>query len=127
MSPLTIVSENTGAGEDIGSLNGMVMKFSSQADGQLSFDYYFITEGEADYANGESKALIQGDGSKFSICTPWKGSFFIISGDISNGTVSDMHCALANNEDGDSSFTYAIIKDKDNSTKTTWEPMSDDD
>lgn len=127
MSPLTIVSENTGAGEDIGSLNGMVMKFSSQADGQLSFDYYFITEGEADYAYGESKALIQGDGSKFSICAPWKDSFFIISGDISNGTVSDMHCALANYEDGDSSFTYAIIKDKDNSTKTTWEPMSDDD
>ena len=126
MSPLTIVSENTGAGEDIESLNGMVMKFSSQADGQLSFDYYFITEGEADYANGESKALIQGDGSKFSICAPWKGSFFIISGDISNGTVSDMHCALANYEDADSPFKYAIIKDSDNSNKTTWEPMPDD-
>ncbi len=127
MSPLTIVSENTGAGEDIGSLNGMVMKFSSQADGQLSFDYYFITEGEADYANGESKALIQGDGSKFSICAPWKDSFFIISGDISNGTVSDMHCALANYEDADNPFKYAIIKDSDNSNKTTWEPMPDDD
>ena len=126
MSPLTIVSENTGAGEDIESLNGMVMKFSSQADGQLSFDYYFITEGEADYANGESKALIQGDGSKFSICAPWKDSFFIISGDISNGTVSDMHCALANYEDADSPFKYAIIKDSDNSNKTTWEPMPDD-
>jgi hypothetical protein len=127
MSPLTIVSSNAGAEEEMKNMTGLVVKFSSQADGQLDFDYYFIADGMADYANGESKALIQGNGSKFSICAPWKDSFFIISGDISNGTVSDMHCALANYEDGDSSFTYAIIKDKDNSTKTTWEPMSDDD
>ena len=126
MSPLTLVADKTGAETVLGETTGMVMKFSSQADGQLSFDYYFITEGEADYANGESKALIQGDGSKFSICAPWKGSFFIISGDISNGTVSDMHCALANYEDADSPFKYAIIKDSDNSNKTTWEPMPDD-
>ena len=108
------------------SLNGLVMKFSSQADGQLNFDYYFITEGEADYANGESKALIQGNGSKFSICAPWKDSFFIISGDISNGTVSDMHCAIASHNDTDNPFQYAIIKDDGNSTNTTWEPMPDD-
>lgn len=126
MSPLSIVSDNTGAGGDMESLNGLVMKFSSQADGQLNFDYYFITEGEADYANGESKALIQGDGSKFSICAPWKDSFFIISGDISNGTVSDMHCAIASHNDTDNPFQYAIIKDDGNSTNTTWEPMPDD-
>jgi hypothetical protein len=126
MSPLSIVSDNTGAGGDMESLNGLVMKFSSQADGQLNFDYYFITEGEADYANGESKALIQGDGSKFSICAPWKDSFFIISGDISNGTVSDMHCAIASHNDTDNPLQYAIIKDDGNSTNTTWEPMPDD-
>lgn len=100
------------------------LKFNSFS---LEADTYTTYTKTADIIDIDPVALIQGDGSKFSICAPWKGSFFIISGDISNGTVSDMHCALANNEDGDSSFTYAIIKDKDNSTKTTWEPMSDDD
>ena len=126
MSPLTIVADKTGAETVLGETTGMVMKFSSQSDGQLDFDFYSIAGGEADYAYGDSKALIQGDGSKFSICAPWKDSFFIISGDISNGTVSDMHCALANYEDADSPFKYAIIKDSDNSNKTTWEPMPDD-
>ena len=126
MSPLTLVADKTGAETVLGETTGMVMKFSSQSDGQLDFDFYSIAGGEADYAYGDSKALIQGDGSKFSICAPWKDSFFIISGDISNGTVSDMHCALANYEDADSPFKYAIIKDSDNSNKTTWEPMPDD-
>ena len=126
MSPLTLVADKTGAETVLGETTGMVMKFSSQSDGQLDFDFYSIAGGEADYAHGDSKALIQGDGSKFSICAPWKDSFFIISGDISNGTVSDMHCALANYEDADSPFKYAIIKDSDNSDKTTWEPMPDD-
>jgi hypothetical protein len=126
MSPLTIVSSNAGAEEEMKNMTGLVVKFSSQADGQLDFDYYFIADGMADYANGESKALIQGNGSKFSICAPWKDSFFIISGDISNGTVSDMHCAIASHDDTDNPLQYAIIKDDGNSTNTTWEPMPDD-
>ena len=100
------------------------MKFSSQSDGQLDFDFYSIAGGEAAYAHGDSKALIQGDGSKFSICAPWKNSFFIISGEMVNGTVSNMHFALAAQEDDDEPYKYAIFKD-DDSTKTTWDPMPD--
>lgn len=124
MSPLTLVADKTGAETVLGETTGMVMKFSSQSDGQLDFDFYSIAGGEADYATGDSKALIQGDGSKFSICAPWKNSFFIISGEMVNGTVSNMHFALAAQDDDDEPYQYAIFKD-DDSTKTTWDPMPD--
>lgn len=126
MSPLTIVADKTGAETVLGETTGIVMKFSSQSDGQLDFDFYSIAGGEADYATGDSKALIQGDGSKFSICAPWKNSFFIISGEMVNGTVSNMHFALAAQDDDDEPYQYAIFKD-DDSTKTTWDPMPDPD
>lgn len=126
MSPLTIVADKTGAETVLGETTGIVMKFSSQSDGQLDFDFYSIAGGEADYATGDSKALIQGDGSKFSICAPWKNSFFIISGEMVNGTVSNMHFALAAQDDDDKLYQYAIFKD-DDSTKTTWDPMPDPD
>jgi hypothetical protein len=124
MSPLTLVANKTGAETVLGETTGIVMKFSSQSDGQLDFDFYSIAGGEADYATGDSKALIQGDGSKFSICAPWKNSFFIISGEMVNGTVSNMHFALAAQDDDDEPYQYAIFKD-DDSTKTTWDPMPD--
>jgi hypothetical protein len=124
MSPLTLVANKTGAETVLGETTGIVMKFSSQSDGQLDFDFYSIAGGEADYATGDSKALIQGDGSKFSICAPWKNSFFIISGEMVNGTVSNMHFALAAQDDDDKPYQYAIFKD-DDSTKTTWDPMPD--
>ena len=126
MSPLTLVADKTGAETVLGETTGMVMKFSSQSDGQLDFDFYSIAGGEADYAYGDSKALIQGDGSKFSICAPWKNSFFIISGEMVNGTVSNMHFALAAQDDDDEPYQYAIFKD-DDSSKTTWDPMPDPD
>lgn len=124
MSPLTLVADKTGAETVLGEMTGMVMKFSSQSDGQLDFDFYSIAGGEADYAYGDSKALIQGDGSKFSICAPWKNSFFIISGEMVNGTVSNMHFALAAQDDDDEPYQYAIFRD-DDITKTTWDPMPD--
>ncbi len=126
LSPINVVSDKMGTSEEMGDINGMVLKFSGQSSGKLDVDFYFTAYGEADSAYGVEKALIKGSGNSFSICVPMPDNSLIVSGTVSDdGTISDLYVAWTETYVPDK---YLIMKDDDGySAPTTWAPAPDED
>lgn len=128
LSPLSVVADNQGVGEELSNFSGMVVKFSDHQGDRLKFDYYIMVGDEASVPFEEETALIQGDGQSFSVCVPYRGeedSAFILSGTFTNGEVQNLHFASTPMK---TSGKYLIMKDGDGkSEKTTWAPAPPED
>ena len=128
LSPFKLVADPTGnAGAEMAEsgLDGVVLKFSGQADGEISVSMYFTAEGMASAADDEMKGLISGNGNQFSICVPdGYGGANIISGVIDNGAISDLHLASC---DMKKAGQHVVLTDDDGySSTTTWSPGNDE-
>lgn len=124
LSPISVVSNHWEEPVSTDGVSGMVVKFSDQKDGQLTFDFYSIYGGEVDEATGGMKALVKGEGNNFTVCAPMGGEYFILSGTVENGSVTNLHMATATDKPG----TYFIMKDNDGSSaKTGWSPAPPED
>ena len=127
LSPLSIMADPWGAGEELAGVSGMVVKFSDQKDDKLQFDYYMIADGEALEASQADPGLIQGNSDAFSICVPYESeggmAAMIVSGNIKDGEVQNLHFAFTLMDEPNK---YTILKDDDgNSETTTWAPATD--
>ena len=119
ITPLSVVNDQFG--EPIEYPQTLIIKLSSQQGGKLKYDSYYIEDGEAWPADGDQDALIMGnaDDGTFTICVPIEGAYTLISGQIFDGVMIDLHVANVTPKAGQ----YVIIKDGDgNCPKTTWSP-----
>jgi hypothetical protein len=128
LSPFKLVADPTGnAGAEMSEsdIDGVVLKFSGQADGEISVSMYFTANGVASEADNDMKALITGNGNQFSICVPGGyGGANIISGVIEDGAISDLHFASC---DMKKAGQHLVLADDDGySSTTTWSPGNDD-
>lgn len=128
LSPFKLVADPTGnAGAEMveSGLDGVVLKFSGQADGEINVSMYFTANGVASEADNEMKALITGNGNQFSICVPdGYGGANIISGVIDNGAINDLHLASC---DMKKAGQHVVLTDDDGySSTTTWSPGNDE-
>lgn len=119
ITPLSVVNDQFG--EPIAYPQTLIIKLSSQQGGKLKYDSYYIEDGETWPADGDQDALIMGnaDDGTFTICVPIEGAYTLISGQIFDGVMIDLHVANVTPKAGQ----YVIIKDGDgNCPKTTWSP-----
>ena len=128
LSPFKLVADPTGnVGAEMveSGLDGIVLKFSGQADGEVSVSMYYTAEGVASVADDEMKGLITGNGNQFSICVPdGYGGANIISGVIDNGAISNLHFAFC---DMKKAGQHVVLSDDDGySSTTTWSPGNDE-
>ncbi len=121
----TLVSDKMGAAGDMEGMDNMVIKFSSQQGGQVTFDVYFNLDGEVTSPDGELQGLIRGSGNQFTVCVPDKyGGAIVISGKLVDGQIENIYwSSVTLDEPG----KHIIITDGDGvSKKTTWTPGTDD-
>jgi hypothetical protein len=124
LSPLKIVADPTGEGsaELIGAgVDGVVLQFSGQSDGQIIVNKYFLAGNYADVADDAMKGLITGNGKQFSICAPdGYGGAIIISGEMDGSTIYNLHYATC---DMNKAGQHIILSDNDGTSSTTsWSP-----
>lgn len=123
-TPLTITSDPTGEGAaefGEGAIDGLVIKFSPQADGKVLVDFYATSGGTPYDASDTMQGIVEGSGNKFSSCVPLgDGSAIIISGEVQDGAINDLYFAKCSmNTAGE----HLILKDRDgSSSSTTWAP-----
>ena len=127
LSPFNIVADPTGnATAEMGeySIDGMVLQFSGQDNGEIYVNMYAKVDGEAFEAGDKMKALISGNGNKFSICMPdGNGGATIITGEVSGSSISNLHIATC---DMQKPGQHVIMKDEDGtSSGTIWSPGSE--
>ena len=127
--------------DDIVENAELVVKFAGQSGNNVYVDMYAIDEDGTDYAIGSSmyqgtqgiKAYITGSGSNFTVGfvvtteIPSWGIFirlaYIMSGEVSGGTLKNFHIAEASLDENNNIEEYAIGKDGDGtSPATTWAP-----
>ncbi len=127
--------------DDIVENAELVVKFAGQSGNNVYVDMYAIDEDGTDYAIGSSmyqgtqgiKAHITGSGSNFTVGfvvtteIPSWGIFirlaYIMSGEVSGGTLRNFHIAEASLDENNNIEEYAIGKDGDGtSPATTWAP-----
>jgi hypothetical protein len=124
MSPASVVTDRMGAAAEIEGVSGLVLKFGSQSNGTINVDYYWLWNGEADYAYGSTTSLIQGSDNEFSICIPSGEVSIILTGKMTNNSIADLYFSVVQAE---SPGSFIILKDGDGTSgKTTWNPAMDE-